>query len=74
MIPVEGHPGLYRDPQTKAIINTNKTQYEQYVEGRNKKLERDQKVEQTAEEVKELKSEISEIKQLLLKLMSDINT
>jgi len=74
LIPIEGHDNLYRDPKTNAIICKNDDQFTTYIKQRNKIAEKNALVEQTAEEVKELKSELSEIKQLLLKLMSDINT
>lgn len=74
LIPIEGHDNLYRDPKTNAIIYKNDDQFTTYIKQRNKIAEKNALVEQTAEEVKELKSELSEIKQLLLKLMSDINT
>ena len=31
VIKVEGHPDLVRDEYTSAIINTNKSEYEQYM-------------------------------------------
>jgi len=74
MIPVEGHTNLVRDPRTGAIINTNKSEFEKYVEQRRIENERMQKIETTAEELKQVKSEISEIKELLVKLTNSINT
>ena len=38
LIPVEGHNGLYRDSNTNAIINKNRSEYESY-KNRKKKLE-----------------------------------
>jgi len=74
MIPVEGHKNLARDPKTGAIINTNKSEFEKYVEQRRIETEQRQKIETTAEELKQVKEEISEIKDLLVKLTSSINT
>lgn len=74
LIPIDGHDNLYRDPKTNAIIVKNDDQYTSYIKNRNRIAEKDALIDQTAQEVKELKSEISEIKQLLLKLASDINT
>lgn len=74
MIPVEGHKNLARDPNTGAIINTNKNDFQKYVEQRRIESEQRAKIDSTAEELKHVKEEISEIKELLLKLTSSINT
>jgi len=74
MIPVEGHKNLARDPNTGAIINTNKNDFQKYVEQRRIESEQRAKIDSTAEELKEVKQEISEIKELLLKLTGSINT
>lgn len=74
LIPIDGHDNLYRDPKTNAIIVKNDDQYTTYIKNRNKIAEKNALIDQTAQEVKDLKSELSEIKQLLLKLTSDINT
>jgi len=74
MKPVKGRKNMYRDPQTKAIVYEHGDEYEKYIERRNSRLERDRLVESTAEELKQVKEEISEIKELLLKLASNINT
>ena len=74
MIPVEGHKNLARDPNTGAIINTNKNDFQKYVEQRRIESEQRAQIDSTAEELKEVKPEISEIKELLLKLTGSINT
>lgn len=65
---VDGHPGLYRDVNSGAIVNDNTYEYETYMktyQARQKKTERVDKIE---EDLNCLKSELSEIKSLLLKL------
>ena len=74
LVPVEGHANLARDPKTGAIINTNQTQYEKYIATRNKLRSDEEKLNKTIEEVAELKKDVGEIKDLLLKLVSGINT
>lgn len=74
LIPVEGYDGLARDPQTGAVINTNKSDFEKYKSISKARRNFDQKIEDTAAEVASLKEEISEIKQLLVKLVDGINT
>ena len=58
LIPVEGENYLFRDPQTNAIINTNKSVYDSYISRR--EFEQEEK-----ERLDHLESEIGEIKSLL---------
>ena len=54
LIPVEGENYLFRDPQSNAIVNTNKSGYDAYVTRR--KIQQNEK-----ERLDHLESEISEI-------------
>lgn len=63
MIPVEGHKGLYRDELSKAIINLNDNEYEEYIRIKNKKL-------QEKNEILELRNEIEELKLLIRNSLS----
>lgn len=74
LIPVEGHSSLSRDPKTGAIINTNQSQYEKYIATRNKLRSDEEKLNRTVEQVEELRKDVGEIKDMLLKLTSGINT
>lgn len=74
LIPVEGHAGLARDPKTGSIVNINQTQYEKYIATRNKLRSDEDKLNNTIKEVEELRKDVGEIKDLLLKLVSGINT
>jgi hypothetical protein len=74
LIPVEGHNNLYRDPKTNAIVYDNSTEYQDYIRRRNERMKKDELIVQTANELQEVKSEISEIKDMLVKLMTSINT
>lgn len=74
LIPVEGHDGLARDPNSGAIVSTNKTDFEKYKAVSSARKNYDQKIEDTATELASLKEEMSEIKQLLVKLVDGINT
>ena len=67
LIPVEGNSNLSRDPKTGAIVNTDRSEYEKYVAQRKTK-------QLDNERLNKLESEISEIKQLLVKLTTGINT
>ncbi len=67
LIPVEGNSNLARDPKTGAIVNTNRSEYEKYIAQREaKQLDKDR--------LDKMESELSEIKQLLVKLTTGINT
>jgi hypothetical protein len=62
MIKVDGHPNLYRDEQTGAIINCDTIGYNNYVTSLNKR-------DSQKREIDNIKNEISEIKSLLKELI-----
>ena len=63
MIPVEGHKNLYRDEESNAIISTDVSEHQKYIEARNRK-----KSERA--EIDELKGEIKEIKEMLRSIVN----
>lgn len=67
---VEGHNNLLRDPITNSIINTNMTEYQQYIARRNVKSEENQKVQNLEEDVASMKEDLNEIKSLLRSLIN----
>ena len=69
-IPVEGNADLVRDPKTDQIINTNHSQYEQYITRRKKRKFEKEKSLSVEEDLASLKSEMSEIKSLLKELVN----
>lgn len=63
MIPVKGHPNLYRDEQTGAIVNCDNHSYNQYINTmNNKKLQR--------MEMQQIRNDIDEIKSLLKEIIN----
>lgn len=70
LIPVEGHSNFKRDSRTNAVINTNSSDYEKYISERENKKKLEETVKNTVKELSELKSEIGEIKEMLLKIIS----
>ena len=62
---VKGHSDLVRDPVTNAIINTNKSKYEEYISRRNIKKSETQKVQDLEDELSCIKDDLNEIKSLL---------
>jgi hypothetical protein len=69
-VKVKDSDSLVRDISSGAIINTNTSEYEAYLNRRMKNKEIRQQVQSNAVEIKELKSEISEIKSLLISLIN----
>ena len=67
---VEGHGDLARDPETNAIINVNRTDYNQYIERRSVKSKENQKVQTIEDQVANMKGELDEIKSLLKELIN----
>jgi hypothetical protein len=62
---VEGHSDLIRDLETNAVINTNKTAYQDYLKMREEKLKEKQRLDN-------LENEVGEIKSLLYKLLDKL--
>lgn len=63
MIPVEGHINLFRDEQSGAIVNLDTKEYQNYVRLRSERKKQ-------REEIEQLKTDVSEIKQLLKDLIN----
>ena len=61
-IPVQGHPNLYRDENSGAIINYDDLAYNQYVNSLNNR-------QNEKKEIDNLKNEVSELKSLLKQLL-----
>ena len=68
-IPVKDHEHLFRDNHSKAIINTNKGDYETYVRTRERMNSEKERIENLEEKVNSLQGDISDIKNLLLKIV-----
>ena len=70
LVKVKNHENLGRDPFTNGIVNTNKSQYDEYIarrEAANKEKEKSSNME---EDLANLKGEINEIKSLLMELVN----
>ena len=66
---VKGHSDLVRDPVTNAIINTNKSKYEEYISRRDIKKSETQKVQDLENELSCIKDDLNEIKSLLKEII-----
>tara|TARA_B100000003_G_scaffold66331_2_gene59188 strand:+ start:6392 stop:6616 length:225 start_codon:yes stop_codon:yes gene_type:complete len=65
---VEGNKNLVRDEQTRAILNTNKTEYDNYITLRNIKNSEVERMQQLESDVSNMKNDLNEIKDLLRSL------
>jgi hypothetical protein len=68
-VKVKGHSDLVRDPVTNAIINTNKSKYEEYISRRELKKNETQKVQDLENELSCIKDDLNEIKSLLKEII-----
>ncbi len=62
---VEGHEHLIRDENTNAILNTNSSEYNQYLSLRAKRRQGNDRIDNMEDDLKSLKDDINEIKTLL---------
>jgi hypothetical protein len=70
-IKVKGHNHLIRDPETNSIINTNMSEYKEYISRRDSKVEENQKVQNLESDVANMKDDLNEIKNLLRSLLNE---
>tara|TARA_B100000927_G_C16454630_1_gene465318 strand:- start:636 stop:833 length:198 start_codon:yes stop_codon:yes gene_type:complete len=62
---VEGHPHLYRDEKSGAIVNGDSSSYNAYMQAKDKKrIER--------KEIDNMKKDISDIKEMLATIVSKL--
>ena len=62
---VEGHADLVRDNSTGAILNNDTSQYNQYLSLRAKRKQGTNRIDNMENDLKDLKDDINEIKNLL---------
>ena len=65
---VKGHESLIRDENTNAILNTNLSEYDQYLSIRSKRKKGTNRIDNMENDLKSLKDDINEIKTLLKEL------
>ena len=64
-IKVEGHSSLVRDIRSNAIVNTNKNEYQIYMNRIKSREQQGDQIRNTIKEINILKQELFEIKELL---------
>lgn len=62
---IKGHPNLVRDMETKIVLNTNKSQIDEFNAKRKKILEEQNERQETKNRLAKIEQEMSDIKQLL---------
>jgi hypothetical protein len=70
IVNIDGKDGLVRDISSGAILNTNRTDYENYMNQKSQKEAQKLKETEREQEINMLKSEITEIKQMLVSLLN----
>ena len=70
-IKVKGHDHLIRNTKTNSIINTNVSEYNEYISRRDSKLKENQKVQNLESDVANMKEDLNEIKFLLRRLINE---
>ena len=69
-IKVKDNENLVRDSKSNCIINTNKSEYDEYLARRKSKQNEKNKVENLEKDMDTLKNELSEIKSLLKEIIN----
>ena len=69
-VKVEGHEDLVRDVRSKAIINTNTTEYQLYMSRIRAREKQGDAIRNTVKVINDLKKEMYEIKNLLKEVLN----
>ena len=69
-IKVKNNNHLYRDTESNCIINTNRSEYEQYLARKQQKQREVNKVDNLERDISTLRNEITEIKDMLRSLVN----
>ena len=69
-IKVKDNENLVRDSKSNCIINTNKSEYDEYLARRKLKQSEKNKVENLEKDMDTLKNELGEIKSLLKEILN----
>lgn len=70
-VKIENKDGLVRDLSSGAVINTNRTDRENYLQKRNATKELNQQIKQNADKIQKIESDVTEIKEMLAMLIKD---
>jgi len=71
LLKVKGDSSLVRDANTMAILNTNRTDYDNYIRRKESLMSDKEQLATQAHEINNIKQDLSEIKQMLSALLHD---
>ena len=71
--PVEGNSGLYRDSESKAIVNKDKKAYLAYMTRKKSMEDKNSELNKMKEDIDNVKGELGEIKGLFSTLVQKLN-
>ena len=69
LIKIENYENLVKDTKSGAIVNTNKSEFQLYMKRRQERNKNGDKLRNACKEINNLKSELREIKSLLVKAL-----
>ena len=73
MQPVEDHDGWYRDPHNGGLQCADKSEYAKFMKAYNARIQKEKEHQALQNDVSQLKSDMSDIKSLLLTLVQNQN-
>lgn len=68
---IKDNNNLIRDLNSNSIINTNSSEYENYLSRKKVHSEKNQKIDRIEDEVNEIKNDLNEIKNLLRSILNE---
>jgi hypothetical protein len=68
-VKIQNKEGLVRDLSSGAVINTNRTDRENYLQKRNATKELNQQIKQNTDKIEKIESDVTEIKEMLAMLI-----
>lgn len=68
-VKIQNKDGLIRDLSSGAVINTNRTDRENYLQKRNATKELNQQIKQNSDKIQKIESDVTEIKEMLAMLI-----
>ena len=68
-VKIKDKDGLIRDLSSGAVINTNRTDREIYLQKRNATKELNQQIKQNTDKIEKIESDVTEIKEMLAMLI-----
>lgn len=69
-VQIKSKDGLVRDMSSGAVLNTNQTEFENYLARKSQSKQAKEQIAKQAEEINNIKNEICEIKQMLVALLN----